>query len=355
MATPVTYYSGIDLHKLTTFITTIDEDGCLLQQQKLRNRPEALRGYFRQHEGPHRAVVETTTGWYWLADLLRDEGVDLMLAHAKHLKAISYAKVKTDKVDSRTLAELLRAGLIPEAHMISDELRPLRDVLRTRLRLVDRRIGALNSVHRLLEKMNVHDVVDLPEMMQLQARCHLDQVALLEQQVKELERLLHPHLVPNEDVQRLLRIPGVGKAVAFTIYLEVDGIERFEDERHFFSYGRLVPGAADSGGKRRHRRSSKDGNRYLKLAFSHAGVRAMQYYPEIRQWYRQKRRKKPEAVARSLVSKEIARIVYHVLSKREDFNGRFKGALLSRSKKEQWPLLPSPASITGMSAGESPA
>lgn len=342
-----TYYSGIDLHKHTSFITTLDADGRLVKQQKLKNHPDLLRHYFRKLGGCHRAVVETTTGWYWLADLLDQEGIDLRLAHAKHLKAISYAKVKTDKVDSETLAQLLRADLIPEAHMISNDLRPLRDVLRTRLRLVDRRVGALNSVHRLLEKMNQRDVMDLPEMMRLQARCHLNQVALLEEQIKDLERSLHPHLVPNADVQRLLRIPGVGKAVAFTLYLEIDGIERFADERRFFSYCRLVPGAADSAGKRRHKRGNKDGNRYLKLAFSHAATRAIQYYSEIRTWYRTKKRKKPEAVARALVAKEIARIVYHVLSKQETFNGRFKDKALSRRKKEQWPLLPSPASITG--------
>ena len=96
----------------------------------------------------------------------------------------------------------------------------------------------------------------------------------------------------------------------------------------------------------RHKRS-REGNRYLKLAFSHAAVRAIQYYPEVREWYRRKKRKKPDPVARALVAKELARIVYHVLRKREDFNGRFKGATLSRVKQEQWPLLPSPTSITG--------
>lgn len=347
MATPLTYFTGIDLHKRSSFLTTLNSDGDVIEQRKINNHPNALRLYFRRHEGTHHAVVETTSGWYWLADTLRDEGVELALAHAKHLKAISYAKVKTDKVDSETLAHLLRTGLIPEAHKISDERRPLRDVLRTRLRLVERRTSAHNSVHRLLEKMNVADVLDLPEMMQLQARCHLDQIALLDEQIKALERALHPHLVPDPDVQRLLRIPGIGKINAFTIALEVDGIARFEDEGRFFSYCRLVPGAHDSGGVRRHKRGNKAGNRYLKLAFSHAAVRAVQYYPEIRAWYRSKKRKKPEAVARTLVAKEIARIAYHVLKKQEDFNGRFKGIALSRSKKELWPLLPSSTSITG--------
>jgi hypothetical protein len=73
----------------------------------------------------------------------------------------------------------------------------------------------------------------------------------------------------------------------------------------------------------------------------------VQYYAEIRRWYRKRRRKKPEAVARTLVAKELARIVYQVLRKQEAFNGCFKGAVLSRRKQEQWPLLPSPVGITG--------
>jgi transposase len=188
------------------------------------------------------------------------------------------------------------------------------------LTLVERRVGALNSVARLLEKMNVRDVADLPELVQFQARCHLDQVDLLQAQIEELEKALHPYLVPDEDVQRLLRIPGIGKVCAFTLKLEIDDIARFPSDRAFFSYCRLVPGAGNSGERVRHKRS-REGNRYLKLAFSHGAVRAIQYYPEVREWYRRKKRKKPDPVARALVAKELARIVYHVLRKQEDFNG----------------------------------
>ena len=349
VASSATLFTGLDLHKRSVVATTLDADGTTLAHRKLPARPDALALYFADlpvgPEGEHRAVAEATTGWYWVKDALAPLGVDLRLAHAKGVKAITAAKVKTDAHDARTLAQLLRVNLLPEAHVISDELRPLRDVLRTRLTLVERRVGALNSVARLLEKMNVQDVADLPELMQLQARCHLDQVELLEHQIKELERALHPHLVPDADVQRLLRIPGVGKIGAFTLRLEIDDISRFPSDRAFFSYCRLVPGADNSGERTKHKRS-REGNRYLKLAFSHASVRAVQHYPEIRDWYHRKRRKKPEATARALVAKEIARIVYHVLRKQEDFNGRFKGTTLSRVKQEQWPLLPSPASIT---------
>ena len=344
-----TLYTGLDLHKRTVFALTVDADGAEVAREKLPARAESLALYFAnlptEPGGQHRAVAEATTGWYWVKDALAPLDVDFRLAHAKGVKAITGAKVKTDAADARKLAQLLRVNLLPEAHVISDELRPLRDVLRTRLTLVERRVGAVNSVARLLEKSNVRDVADLPELMRLQARCHLAQAELLAAQVKELEKALHPYLVPDDDVQRLLRVPGVGKVGAFTLRLEIDDVARFSSDRAFVSYCRLVPGADNSADRVRHKRS-REGNRYLKLAFSHASVRAIQHYPEIRAWYRRKRRKKPEAVARGLVAKEIARIAYHVLRKQEDFNGTFKGAALSRTKQEQWPLLPSPTSLT---------
>ena len=137
--------------------------------------------------------------------------------------------------------------------------------------------------------------------------------------------------------------PRVGKVNAFTIYTEIDDIERFPSASRFFSYCRLVPGADNSAGKTPHRSGSKAGNCYLKLAFSHAGVRAIQYYPEIKTFYKAKLRRKPVRIARTLVSLEIARVVYQVLKNKENFNGRFKNEQLSRTKQSQWPRLASPA------------
>ena len=177
-----TLYTGLDLHKRSVFALTVDAAGEEVAREKLPARADSLVLYFADLPGSrgakHRAVAEATTGWYWVKDVLASLDVDFRLAHAKGVNAITGAKVKTDANDARTLAQLLRVNLLPEAHVISDELRPPRDVLRTRLRLVERRTGALNSVARLLEKVNVRDVADLPELMQLQAACHLEQAEL---------------------------------------------------------------------------------------------------------------------------------------------------------------------------------
>ena len=334
-------YSGIDLHKRTAVICTIDEDGRTVAESSVPASRTALARYFQWLPEPTVATVEATSSWYWLRDLLAQEQVPLTLAHAKFVKAIAYAKVKTDAVDALTLAQLLRADLIPRAHMVSPELRPLRDLLRTRLHLVEKRTSAKNSVERLLEKYNVVEPDQLPDEATLQAALYAEQIELLTDQIRRIEKQLDPQLIPNPDIQRLLWIPGVGRLVAFTLYLEIDGIERFPTARQFFSYCRVVPGADNSAGKRRHRHR-KDGNRHLKLALSHAAVRAVQYFPEIKRFYQRKARQKNPVIARTLVQKEIARAVYVVLHEQVDFNHTFKGQPLSKRKASQWPRRANP-------------
>ncbi|UCG88232.1 MAG: transposase [Gemmatimonadota bacterium] len=115
------FYSGIDQHKRNSYITTYGPDGTVVKQERVTNTPLQLRRYFAQFPGRHKAVVESAGDWYWLAAVLEELNVELVLAHTTTLKAISAAKVKTDKIDSDILALLLHANLIPKAHMISPE------------------------------------------------------------------------------------------------------------------------------------------------------------------------------------------------------------------------------------------
>jgi transposase len=334
-------HSGIDLHKRTVVLSTVTCDGQPVRDATLPTTREAVRRYFAALPGPHRAVVESTSTWYWLHDLLVSAGVDLRLGHSKFIKAISYAKVKTDAVDAATLAQLLRSDLVPEAHMVSPEWREARDLLRARLHLVGQQVRCKNALAGLLAQYNVTTPAALPPLVQLRTTMLAEQHALLGAHAKRLTQALDPLLIPTPEVQRLVWVPGIGRIVAFTIALEVDGIARFPSARDFVSYCRLVPGAGNSGGKTRHKRT-KDGNKYLKLAFGHAAVRAIQYFPEIRAFYRATARRKPPALARALVAKELARTVYFMLRKQEAFNGTFKGKPLSRTKTPKWPRLANP-------------
>jgi transposase len=341
------FNSGIDLHKDNCFITTVDESGKLVKQARVANVPEIILAYFASMPGAHRAVVECTAGWYWLDDLLEANGIELILAHAKYLKAISYAKVKTDKVDSETLALLLFLDSIPRAHKIRRELRDLRDVMRSRLSLVQKRTSCSVSIHNLGRKLNREAEFkideravppDLPEAYRLHLGNLYSQIDLLDKEIQDLERFLQPVLIPNDDIQRLVWVPGIGKTTAFSIYLETDGIERFISDKHFVSYCRLVPGAKNSNKTRRQKSGCKDGNKYLKIAFTDMAVRAIQYYPEYRKLYQKIRRRSNEPIARTVVAKELARIVYFILKNKTEYRG-LKGQPISHQKTTKYPRL----------------
>ncbi len=335
------YYTGIDLHKFTSYLTTVDSSGSIVKQADIKNVNHNFIQYFSDLGNENITTVESTMTWYWLNDLLTSMNIPLVLAHAKYVKAIAYAKVKTDKVDSHTLAQLLRMDYIPIAHKISNDKRLLREALRARLKIVQRHTSVTNSMQLLLAKYNFDSPTELSGIPKFQYEQLSEVEALLNEQMLDLEKQLYPFLIPNDDIQRLLWIPGIGKMNAFTILLEVDDINRFPDVKNFFSYCRLVPSARNSAGKSK-QRSSKDGNKYLKVAFSDAAVHAVQYYPVIRKYHNTLLRKKNKQIAKTIIAKEIAEIVYHVLKNKSDFNNKFKGQVLEHQKSLQWPRITSP-------------
>jgi transposase len=335
------YYTGIDLHKFTSYLTTVDSSGAIVKQEDLKNVAHNFVQYFNSIPGEHITTVESTMTWYWLNDLLTSMNIPLVLAHAKYVKAIAYAKGKTDKVDWHTLAQLLRMDYIPVAHKISNDKRLLRDALRARLKIVQRHTSVTNSMQLLLAKYNFDSPSQLSGIPKFQYEQLSEVEALLNDQMLDLEKQLYPFLIPNDDIQRLLWIPGIGKMNAFTILLEVDDISRFPDIKNFFSYCRLVPSARNSGGKSK-QRSSKDGNKYLKVTFSDAAVHAVQYYPVIRNYNSSLLRKKNKQIAKTIIAKEIAVIVFHVLKNKTVFNNKFRGQELQHLKSLQWPRVVSP-------------
>jgi len=335
------YYTGIDLHKFTSFLTTIEPDGNILKKENFKNSPQNFIQYFNSIPGQHLATVESTMSWYWLNDLLDSINIPLVLAHAKYVKAIAYAKVKTDKVDSHTLAQLLRMNYIPVAHKISNQYRFLRDALRARLKIVQRHTSVINSMHLILAKFNFQSPTELNGIPKFQYDQLYELQTLLKEQIIDIEKQLRPFLIPNQDIQRLLWIPGIGIMNAFTILLEVDDINRFPELKNFFSYSRLTPSARNSAGKSK-QRASKDGNKYLKVAFSDAAIRAIQYYPVIRKYHSSLLRRKNKFVAKTIIAKEIAQIVFYLLKYKSDFNNKFKGQELIHRKSLQWPRITSP-------------
>ena len=354
-------YLGIDLHTRNMTIYAILSNGKKLGEWKLPNSVEQLDTLFETFNEPVKAVVEATSSWYWLSDWAQAHQIDLILAHAKMLKAIAYAKVKTDSVDARTLAELLAVDLIPTAHMVKGKQRELRELLRARLRFVWRRTKVQDSIYNLFFKYNVtiptypyqnlnlleaHLNRYLSPAARLEATLQIDQLRLLEYQIRQIEMHIDTHEPNYPMLEAIQQIPGMGKVSAWAILAEIGDIHRFKSDKHFASYSRLVPGAADSGGKHRHKSGNKDGNKYLKIAFSQAAIGASRFYKPVRDYYHKVRLRSGKHVARTVVAKELARIVYYMLTRQEAYKG-FKGKATPKDTYPNWPHSISPHSLSG--------
>src|SRR5699024_2420368 len=328
----------------------------IVLQADMPTSTRSLVDFFAAFDQPVQAVVECMSNWYWLSDWCREHNIPLPLAHAKMVKAISYAKVKTDKVDAKTLAELLRADLIPEAHQAAPQRRALRELTRGRLRMIQWRSKLQSTLWNLAAKYNVRisgsqwrelgalkDEVQpkLPTQAGLQARMLTEQISQLQVHIHQLEQTIDQQSTFGQAAERLMEVPGIGKVGAWTILAEVGDIDRFPSSKQFVSYCRLVPGSKDSGGKRCHKSGNKDGNKYLRMAFGQAGVSAYTHYKVVGKFYRKVKRRSGKPIARTVVAKELAKIVWHMLSKDEEYKG-FKGQSTRISAPSYWPQPISP-------------
>lgn len=115
----------------TIYLCYKDKQNGMKEQVRLRNTPEAF-DYFLRSDDQTSAVFESSRGWPVLVEMIRDSVDHMKMAHPLKVKAIASARIKTDKIDSNILAELLKADLIPEAHLRHEENRSNLKVLRQR-------------------------------------------------------------------------------------------------------------------------------------------------------------------------------------------------------------------------------
>ncbi len=130
-------YVGIDVHKQSFQAAVVDETGSRLDEFKLRNNREGIEQLIQRvrRYGSFQVVVESSANyWTKLFDIMEENHVSIKLSNPYKTKAIAEAKVKMDKLDARTLAQLLRAGLVAESYVPDRIDREKRALIRERAR-----------------------------------------------------------------------------------------------------------------------------------------------------------------------------------------------------------------------------
>lgn len=325
-------YCGIDLHAKVSQVAVMDQEGEVLVNRQVKNSVPGILELLAPYGPGIHVAVESTFNWYWLVDGLQDAGHDVHLGHPLKLAMISKAKIKTDRRDAPMLADRLRKDDFPEAYIYPRETRPLRDLVRQRGRLVVARAREYATVRLRLYRYGIIDhsrnsakAITCEELDALLQHPHLAPVIHQEQaritlfsaQILELEKMILTAVAGNVDYRHLRTLPGVGQALAAVILLETGEVSRFASARHYASYCRLIPGCAESAGKVKPGRGKKQGNAYLKAAWTQAATHAAQFDPKVRSLHdRLKERHRGRGavpIATNVIGHKLALAAYHML------------------------------------------
>ena len=102
---------GMDVHRTFAQIAVV-EDGICRDEGRIGVTPEALREWATTLDPVDEVVLEATTNSDAIAMLLTPLVARVVVSNPRKTRAIVEAKVKTDKVDARILAQLLAADFL---------------------------------------------------------------------------------------------------------------------------------------------------------------------------------------------------------------------------------------------------
>jgi len=345
--------AGMDLHSNNVMVGIVDCDGVRVQHRKLDCELKQIVEFLEPYKARlDQVAVEATFNWYWLVDGLRAQGYPVVLANPAKMEQYGGIKHADDKNDAYFLAELLRLKILPTGHIYDAELRPVRDLLRRRMSLVQQRTRLMLSFKSLhhrtfgrpleLQRVKALSIEEAGQLYghpanQLIAQVQKEHIDLLTQSIERIEKAVLPVARKLSYYQRLQTLPGVGIILGLTITMEVGQIERFAGPGELASYCRAVDSQRVSNGKKKGDNNQKCGNKYLAWAFVEAAHGARRHDPACRRWYDRKAAKTSTVIATKALACKLAKAAWYVMARASDYQA-------SRMFPELAPSAPAPIS-----------
>jgi len=325
----IRHYIGFDVHKKTISYCVKTADGAIIEEGKLRATRQALREWAQKRTEPWHGGMEATLFSAWIYDTLKPFATILQMGNPSMMKAIGAAKKKSDTLDARKIADLVRCNLLPVCYVGPPEMRDLRRMLRYRNLVVGQavqmknrmsgmlmEVGAEYSKRRLHGKEYFSELLDqldeeVPEsvkdLLQM-SRGALEMFAATQRQL--LDRLnKNPLLVKR--VKLLQSIRGVGEVTSLTWALEICDPRRFPSIADAVSYCGLTSALVSSADKQKRGPISKQRNAHLQTVLVEAAKMAPRWNPQLAAVHERElksgdRNRATLAVARKLVAYLLA-------------------------------------------------
>jgi transposase len=328
--------AGIDLHSNNLFCAIVDMNGQRVFEQKLPCQLESvLRALKPFKKRLQKIAVESTYNWYWLVDGLQDHGYPVVLANPAAMQQYDGLKHADDKSDGFFLAELLRLDILPTGNICDRAVRPVRDLLRRRRGLVQKRtslILSLKSLHtrltgrdlgtgriKAMEPQEAEKLFEHPAD-RLITRLDLQLVEQLGRSIGQIEAMILARVKGLPNYQALQTMPGVGKILGLTITLETVDPGRFASPGDYASYCRCVASRRLSNGKKKGENNGKCGNKYLAWAFVEAAQFARRHDEQCRKFHDRKSAQVNGIVATKALACKLAKAAWHMMSKNTNYD-----------------------------------
>ena len=324
----VIHYIGLDVHKKTISYCIKTADGRIVQEGKLAATRSALHEWAKAQRIAWHGAMEATLFSAWIYDTLKPYAERLVMGHPARMKAITAGKKKSDSIDARTIADLLRCDLLPTCYVMAPEMRDLRRLLRYRNMVVHQSVRMQNKMAGLLmetgtafhkDKLQgkkyfselIKSLEEVPESVKDLLRMSRSSMEMFESAQKQIinRLLLEPTL--QQRVERLMSIRAVGPITALTWALEIADPHRFASIADAVSYCGLTAAFRSSAGKQQRGPISKQRNAWLQSVLIEAAKLAPRWNPQLaalhaRQLQRGHANRATLQVARKLVAYLLA-------------------------------------------------
>jgi transposase len=294
----VIHYIGLDVHKKTISYCIKTADGRIVQEGSVAASRLALRSWAEDLRLPWCGALEATLFSAWIYDALKPYAQRLVMGHPAKMKAITAGKKKSDAIDARTIADLLRCDLLPTCYVLSPEMRDLRRLLRYRNMVVQQSVRMQNKMAGLLMESGapyqkkklrgkkyfstlMDSLTEVPESVKDLLRMSRSSMEMFESTQKQLIKRLLSEQTLQQRVERLMSIRGVGAITALTWALEVADPHRFSSIGDAVSYCGLTAAFRCSAGKQQRGPISKQRNAWLQTVLIEAAKLAPQWNPQL--------------------------------------------------------------------------
>lgn len=328
-------YVGLDVHKRFTQFAIKDKEGNIVKEGKFFNEDRNFEEFVKILEDGAKVVLEACSVWEPTYDIIESSGFDVTLCHPLKTKAIASAKIKTDKIDARILADLLRSNMIHKSLVPSKDLRKLRFITRHRTVLVRLRTKIKNYIHSVLHhegiiieytnilgKRSIGALYKAP--MKPEHKFAITNCIEIAKTINELIEVTDIYIsniakdIP--EVKLLQTIPGISIYSATVIYAEIGGIHNFSNHRKLCSYAGLVPSVYQSGNTLRMGHVTKQGSTFLRWILTQCVIHTVRKKNGIGDKYKMLKDKKGFAIARTAMARKLLTAIYFMLTHNLEFD-----------------------------------